>query len=412
MKGNCFGASFCSTVRPTPEEAKLNIQTPKPQRTPVWLTADSGDFETFRQIVGQTANPADTPHATQVVRNIPIYDGASVDSTAGDPATRQALMEEWAHVFAQGAGIIVIRQGLADHAVIDRASAVFDQIIADEKQAAKGGGDHFAKPGANDRIWNSLEKHCLADPANFAAYFSSHSIALAAEAWLGPASQMTAQVNRVNPGGAAQTPHRDYHLGFMSAVRMAQFPAHIHVVSPTLTLQGAVAHCDMPVETGPTMLLPFSQQFYEGYLAFSRPEFQAYFAANFVQLPLDKGDLVFFNPAVMHGAGTNHTTDRFRMVNLLQVSSAFGRAMETVNRNRMLRALYPALRAARGLNIANVIAASAEGYPFPTNLDSNPPVGGLAPKTQADFLREALAQDQGEGAFFGLLDALDAKNRS
>ena len=28
--------------------------------------------------------------------------------------------------------------------------------------------------------------------------------------------QMTAQVNRVNPGGAAQTAHRDYHLGFMS----------------------------------------------------------------------------------------------------------------------------------------------------------------------------------------------------
>lgn len=390
----------------------MTIQTPKPERTPVWLTADSGDFETFRQIVGQTANPADTPRAMQVMRNIPIYDGASVDAAAGGSATRQALMEEWAHVFAHGAGIIVIRQGLADHAVIDRASVVFDQIIADEKLAARGGGDHFAKPGANDRIWNSLEKHCLADAANFAAYFSSHSIALAAEAWLGPASQMTAQVNRVNPGGAAQTPHRDYHLGFMSAARMAQFPAHIHAVSPTLTLQGAVAHCDMPVETGPTMLLPFSQQFYEGYLAFSRPEFQAYFAENYVQLPLDKGDLVFFNPAVMHGAGTNHTTDRFRMVNLLQVSSAFGRAMETVNRTRMLRALYPALRTARGLNLANIIAASAEGYPFPTNLDSNPPIGGLAPKTQADFLREALAQDQGEDAFFALLDALDAKNQS
>jgi ectoine hydroxylase-related dioxygenase (phytanoyl-CoA dioxygenase family) len=390
----------------------MNILTPKPQRTPVWLNADSGDFETFRQIVGQTSNPVDTPHAAQLIRNIPIYEGASVDAASADPATRQAMMEEWAHVFAHGAGIIVIRQGLADHAVIDRASIVFDQIIADEKQAVRGGGDHFAKPGANDRIWNSLEKHCLADPANFAAYFSSHGIAMAAEAWLGPASQMTAQVNRVNPGGAAQTPHRDYHLGFMSAARMAQFPGHIHAVSPALTLQGAVAHCDMPVETGPTMLLPFSQQFFEGYLAFSRPEFQAYFAANYVQLPLEKGDLVFFNPAVMHGAGTNHTTDRFRMVNLLQVSSAFGRAMETVNRNRMLRALYPALRAARGLNIPNVIAASAEGYPFPTNLDSNPPVGGLAPKTQADFLREALAQDQGEDTFFALLDALDAKNQS
>jgi ectoine hydroxylase-related dioxygenase (phytanoyl-CoA dioxygenase family) len=383
-----------------------------PNRPSVWLNADSGDFETFRQIVSQTANPADTPLASAVVRNIPIYDGVQVDAAALQPARHQALMEEWAHVFAHGAGILVIKQGVADHSVIDRASAVFDQIIADEKRAAKGGGDHFAKPGANDRIWNSLEKHCLADPANFAAYYSSHGIALASEAWLGPAYQMTAQVNRVNPGGAAQTPHRDYHLGFMSGARMAQFPAHIHAVSPTLTLQGAVAHCDMPVETGPTMLLPFSQQFFEGYLAFSRPEFQAHFAAHYVQLPLQKGDLVFFNPAVMHGAGTNHTTDRFRMVNLLQVSSAFGRAMETVNRTRMVRALYPVLRATAGLNLENVIAATAEGYPFPTNLDSNPPVGGMAPKTQADYLRQALSEGQSDAEFFLSLEALDQKNKS
>lgn len=60
MKGNCFNTSVYATLGTTPEEAQMNIQTPKPQRTPVWLTADSGDFETFLQIVGQTANPADT----------------------------------------------------------------------------------------------------------------------------------------------------------------------------------------------------------------------------------------------------------------------------------------------------------------------------------------------------------------
>jgi ectoine hydroxylase-related dioxygenase (phytanoyl-CoA dioxygenase family) len=390
----------------------MSIQSTTPKAAPVWLTKDSGDFETFRQIVSQHADPAQTPQAVEIVRNIPIYDGASVDRAATEDAQRTALTQEWANVFANGAGIIVIRQGMADHAVIDRASAVFDTIIAEEKRAAKGGGDHFAKPGANDRIWNSLEKHCLADPANFAAYYSSNGIALAAEAWLGPNSQMTAQVNRVNPGGAAQTPHRDYHLGFMSPSQMARYPAHIHAVSPVLTLQGAVAHCDMPVETGPTMLLPFSQQFFEGYLAFSRPAFQAWFADHYVQLPLSKGDLVFFNPAVMHGAGTNQTTDRYRLVNLLQVSSAFGRAMETVNRTRMLQALYPVLSSATGLNIENVIAASAEGYPFPTNLDSNPPVGGMAPKTQADFLRDALTAKQSGAEFHATLAALDAKNQS
>ncbi|MGA0980665.1 MAG: phytanoyl-CoA dioxygenase, partial [Candidatus Nanopelagicales bacterium] len=33
-----------------------------------------------------------------------------------------------------------------------------------------------------------------------------------------------------------------------------------------------------------------------------------------------------------------------------------------------------------------------EGYPFPTNLDRDPPVGGLAPPSQADVVRQALAQ--------------------
>ena len=41
-----------------------------------------------------------------------------------------------------------------------------------------------------------------------------------------------------------------------------------------LTLQGAVAHCDMPVETGPTLYLPHSQKYAHGYLAYWLDEFQ------------------------------------------------------------------------------------------------------------------------------------------
>lgn len=164
-----------------------------------------------------------------------------------------------------------------------------------------------------------------------------------------------------------------------------------------LTLQGAVAHCDMPVESGPTLYLPFSQRFEPGYLAWRRPEFQAYFKEHHVQLPLSKGDAVFFNPALFHAAGTNRTTDVRRMANLLQVSSAFGRAMETVDREAVSNAVYPALlrRKAEGADaewLDHVIAASAEGYPFPTNLDSDPPVDGLAPPSQADLVRRALAE--------------------
>lgn len=388
----------------------MNFQNRNAQEA-VWIDAESGDFEDFKAQVEQTTKATDVPLAKDVVRNIPIYAGADVDAAASSPQDRKSLTAEWARVFAKGAGIIVIKNGLSNHSAIDRASAIFETIIDDEKAKAIGGGDHFAKPGANNRIWNSLEKHCLADPANFAEYYSSQGIALAAEAWLGPAYQMTAQVNRVNPGGAAQKPHRDYHLGFMSSQRMAEFPSYIHGVSPLLTLQGAVAHCDMPVQTGPTMVLPFSQMFYEGYLAFGRPEFQEYFAKNYVQLALEKGDLVFFNPAVMHGAGTNKTADRYRLVNLLQVSSAFGRAMETVNRTRMCEAIYDTLLAGQvRCDLENVIASTAEGYPFPTNLDRNPPIGGLAPKTQADYLRQAIAERWSKAKFIETLAELEQKN--
>jgi hypothetical protein len=37
-----------------------------------------------------------------------------------------------------------------------------------------------------------------------------------------------------------------------------------------------------------------------------------------------------------------------------------------------------------------VIASCAEGYAFPTNLDRDPPIGGLAPKSQQALLRQAI----------------------
>jgi hypothetical protein len=71
--------------------------------------------------------------------------------------------------------------------------------------------------------------------------------------------------------------------------------------------------------------------------------------------------------------------------------------METVDRTAMCRALYPVLRdlASRGADehtLRNAVAASAEGYAFPTNLDRDQPIGGLAPQSQADLLRQAVAE--------------------
>ncbi|MGI5379749.1 phytanoyl-CoA dioxygenase family protein [Streptomyces sp. CA-251387] len=364
-----------------------------------WLSEQDCDLASFRELVERTTDLADYPYASAVERGVLLYDSDRV-RRADDP---RAVRAELVRALTAGPGIVVFQGAFPDLGVVDRLSAVFDALIAEQRASGTNAGDHFAKPGANDRVWNALEKAALYDPEAFADYYANDILALVPTAWLGPGYQVTSQVNVVNPGGAAQTVHRDYHLGFLSNEAAAAYPAHVHALSPVLTLQGAVAHCDMPVESGPTMYLPYSQTYEPGYLAWRLPEFQAYFEEHHVQLPLAKGDAAFFNPALFHAAGTNRSADIRRMANLLQVSSAFGRAMETVDREAVANAVFPVLlgRRAEGADeawLANVIAASAEGYPFPTNLDSDPPVAGLAPPSQADVVRRALREAWTPGA--------------
>jgi ectoine hydroxylase-related dioxygenase (phytanoyl-CoA dioxygenase family) len=375
-----------------------------------WIRTGDCAIEDFAAQQSRRTNPAEYPFAAEIVSNVLIYDGDAVRAAATVTEQRDMLLAEWSDAMMHGPGVVAVRGALDNTAVIDAATAHFDAMIAEQRASGAAAGDHFAKAGANDRIWNALEKFCLRDPEVFAAYYGNDVIALISEAWLGPAYQVTSQINCVNPGGAAQSAHRDYHLGFQSAAVMERYPAHVHRLSPLLTLQGAVAHCDMPLESGPTLYLPFSQSYEPGYLATNRPEFRTYFERHHVQLPLRKGDAVFFNPALFHAAGHNHSHDIRRMANLLQISSAYGRAMESVDRTRMSRVLYPALlsmcAAGRltGMEAANAIAATAEGYAFPTNLDRDPPIGGLAPECQQGLMRRALSEGWKPGTFAAALD--------
>lgn len=353
----------------------------------------------FVDHVSKRTDPAAALLATQIEKDVPIYEATAIRSKLSDPAYRQKVKEELAFVLQSGAGVFVIKNAFPDPTLIDDATEVFNTIIAAEHDKI-GGGDHFANAGANDRVWNALEKLCLRAPEVFARYYANDMIALASEAWLGPAYQITSQINVVRPGGQAQQPHCDYHLGFQTAERASQYPAHVHQLSACLTLQGAIAHCDMPLESGPTKLLPFSQTYPAGYVAWRREDFKDYFEKHHIQLPLEKGDAIFFNPALFHAAGTNITHDISRTANLLQVSSAFGRAMEIVDRPKMSQTLLPVLQEflkSGQMNmsaISNVIAASAEGYPFPVNLDIVPPADGLAPKSQQDLMLDALSNYQ------------------
>lgn len=356
-----------------------------------WGEEDIG-IDEFDALCSQSAKLDEYSFADAVEQNVVIYAGDKVREALATSKTEAALKAELSRCLKDGPGIFAVQGAYPNTVVIDKSTAVFKVIIADEKSSGQAKGDHF---GDNERIWNSLQKVCLRNPDLFIDYYGNPILAVASEAWLGPHYQMTAQVNIVKPGGMAQSAHRDYHLGFQSDATIDQFPAHAQSMSQYLTLQGAIVHSDMPLESGPTLFLPFSHQYLPGYRAYRKPEFVSYFDEHKVQLPFKKGDAVFFNPALFHGAGAN-TTSADRIANLVQISSAFGRPMETINRYAMIEAVYPVLlaRVEQGAMsermVHDTIAAVADGYSFPTNLDSDPPVGGNAPVTAQQLMSEAL----------------------
>lgn len=375
-------------------------------------------LEEFEQLCSENTSHEQYPLATTIDKNIPLYQLPAYSSLTA--AQRTALQDEWYQVLLFGPGVFVTKSLFKDRALIDRTTASFHQIIQRERTAATTSGDHFAAAGTNDRIWNVLTKHALHDPASFIQYYSNPYLALLATAWLGSGYRLTAQANNVRPGSAPQSVHRDYHLGFQPAATCAQFPAAMHVASQFLTLQGAVAHVDMPLESGPTRVLPYSQRFAQGFLAYRRPEFAAFFDEKWVALPLEKGDGIFFNPALFHAAGANDSKDVERMANLLQISSAVGKTMETIETLPILRVCWEGMREVfereGGMGSEEVralVAAVTSGYPFPTNMDSNPPQpDGLLPVGEWDIVVKGLGEGWSTEKMVKEFEAFLTKTRS
>lgn len=364
---------------------------------------ESPSLPELASICSQKATREQYPLASAIEKNVPIY-SLSPFSSLHTPQQRLALQEEWYHILHSGPGVFVTKglfQGQQLNTV-DRSTKAFYSIIEEERKQSATRGDHFAAAGKNDRIWNSFSKHALRDPSSFSAYYSNPYIALIASAWLGPGYAVTAQANNVRPGSAAQVSHRDYHLGFQTAEACARIPRAMHIASQFLTLQGAVAHVDVPLESGPTRLLPYSQTFEPGYMAYRQDEFVNFFLDQYVALPMEKGDGIFFNPALFHAAGENVSADVERMANLLQISSPMGKPMETVEALPILEscwdelvAMYNQKKGGPGMTeeLEVLLAAICEAYPFPTNMDNNPPrPGGLTPVAELDVVVSALTE--------------------
>ncbi|CAE8643093.1 unnamed protein product [Polarella glacialis] len=429
-------SSESDAPRPAVPSSECEVPSLKKRRVGAartYFTEKGCCLEDLQVLASKVVDVDELQFASGVQKKVVLYNCKALEASLACESSKGELMAEWAWVLSEGPGVFVLQDAFDNDAVIDACSAAFAQIVAEERAVkGSGGGDHFAKAGANDRIWNAMEKLCVRNPAIFAEYYGNQWIAAAAEAWLGPMYQVTSQTNTIRPGGKAQNMHRDYHLGFQNMDTVAKFPLHVQAgISPLLTLQGAVAHVDMPIESGTTKLLPFSHQYPQGYLAWKRKDFVTFFEDNFVQLSLKKGDLLFFNPALFHAGGENVTGSSGtggidRVANLLQISSAFGRAMETLDRSRMSKALYSVLLNLRAQSSNEdgqlraeaerledcAIAACAEGYQFPTNLDLDVPLGAVAPLSQAALFKQSLEKGLQPEDFCQRLDLQASLKRS
>lgn len=391
-----------------------DITRTPPSGTPSFFSEVDIDISEFDQLCCQTPQATDFLFSAGIEENVPIYNGDKIRNEITRVLGAREIEREWCHCLNNGPGVFIVKQAYSDLDVLDSMTDVFRKIISDEISSGDSRGDHF---GNNERIWNSFQKSFAEAAETAIDYYSNPILALAARCWLGPHYQMSAQVNIVKPGSGAQSPHRDYHLGFQSNDTIAEFPAHAQMMSQYLTLQGGIAHSDMPLESGPTLLLPYSHQYPMGYMAFRRPDFIELFESSKVQLPLEKGDAVFFNPAMFHGAGANSSTQD-RIGNLVQISSAFGRTMETINHRKIIESAYPILLTQQQHDpipeqvLNDILSAVAEGYSFPTNLDSDPPLEGNAPQSMHHLVQHALNENWPAPKFSQALNKLLERRRA
>ena len=189
-------------------------------------------LDDLRGMVEQETSLDSYPRATTVSGNALIYEADSLDFS--DEKALRALETEWAHALLHGPGLVAITGAFSDVGAVDDVTAAFNKIIAAEAAGGTVAADHFAKAGANSRIWNAFEKLALHDSVAWTRYYDNDVLAAICRAWLGPGYQITSQVNVVHPGGEAQSPHCDYHLGFRTVQEAERFPAHTHALAPLL----------------------------------------------------------------------------------------------------------------------------------------------------------------------------------
>jgi ectoine hydroxylase-related dioxygenase (phytanoyl-CoA dioxygenase family) len=347
-------------------------------------------MEEFAIFCEQCIDMRDFPLATRAICDVLIYERSVLDDAC--ITDRRSVLSELHKALSYGPGVFIVKNLYANLATVDRATQIFEQDMHAQADSNVH-TSHVSSVVNNGFIGRALQKMATKDPEVFCHYYANPTLAMICQAWLGPAWKMVSQVTQARPGGETLF-HRDYHLGLQQSALASEFPIPAQTLSQYLSLQGFIAHTDMPVDSGPVRLLPWSHQYELGYMACRHPEFVDYFSKNFVQLPLHKGDGIFFNPALFHEAGVNLSETQQPLANLLHISSAFSFPVEEVDHHRVLKSIYPVMVNSHfsEQEINALTAVAAKGYLFPAALDSHLGVDEKVPKTQQQLLRHALSE--------------------
>ncbi len=142
------------------------------QRSAGYFREEDCALSEFRDLTSRSISPEDAPSAARIAANVPVYEVAALGDRLEDDTERRTLMAEWAGILGAGPGVFVLKRAVTDIEALDAATAAYHAIIAAEKDRAGGGADHFAASGANDRVWNSLQKLGETAPEVFVRYFA------------------------------------------------------------------------------------------------------------------------------------------------------------------------------------------------------------------------------------------------
>ena len=257
-------------------------------------------LEDLLAVVAEPTDLAAFPHADRVEQGVLVYEAAAIRPLLQVPEGRRRPARRARRRPGRTAPASSSSRGPSRLGVVDRMTAAFEAVIATERASGPTSGDHFAKPGANDRVWNALEGG-RRRPRRLRRHYANDLLALGRPAWLGPGYQMTSR-SRVNPGGAARPSTATTTWVSSRPSGTGQYPRTSSDLSPVLTLQGARRLRHAP-RTGPTPYLPHKPEVRPTATSRTGPPDSRLLRSTTTSSSRWRRATRFFNPALFHAAG-------------------------------------------------------------------------------------------------------------